>query len=178
MEKEIFTKEKCKIDLMATLKHEFLNHLIYVIPYSVLANFVAALLYYYRPGKANPILFYVTIPITIILICWLIYDLISKIYMISNEKFTIVKDKLVNTGYGERFLNTRLDSLHYLCFYNYGKYYLAFDYYKWSKNYCNYCGRVLHNRSVIGDEFYIVSYNKSTIPKVVYNTKIFEFKDE
>ena len=110
-------------------------------------------------------------------------DYIIKCIRLKKGKYYLLKDSLIgNSQYN--LLHERAffhffalhNAPHNLNFKCYGWYRIPYgENYSWSSKH-NMMESSVYNCSNIGDEFYIVSFNKKKIA-LVYNTKLFEFKD-
>ncbi len=98
-------------------------------------------------------------------------------------KFTIVQDTLVDKIQNARISATdhRARSMRDLLIFSvYGKCFLLYKlYYKWSRLY-SMRPREVFDDSYIGDTFYLVIFDgdRKKKPVMVYNTKMFELKEE
>lgn len=123
----------------------------------------------------------------IVLYVWFLIDFIAKYIRLKKGNCFVLKDELIGTSHRsllERLFDYYMWGMLFLFFkasYNlnfkcYGWYIIPNgENYSWSKMH-NMMGKSVYNSSNVGDEFYIVSFDKKKIA-LVYNTKFFEFKD-
>lgn len=195
MQKEILTKEKCKIDLMEATKDSLV--LWVELPILIAIIFVLlemlAWLQFGNTGAprwsfpAATVLLSI-LPLSMAAVLFFRYRKNAKRRRkIQDGAFRIEQAVLIRsrqdadapTEIGDR--GGRYDhGRDLLEFSGGGRYTIRImDYYKWSKL-CPMSADGVFNTALIGDTFYLVIYNGDgeTQPAMVYNTKLFELKEE
>ena len=184
MKKQVLTKEKIKNEVRYQALREIVMGM--VIPILILVLiFILKLLDsdLVTSGAISSDKFGLTAIIILLSILFLIFVFVivknlNQIFSVQNNKFQIVKDRLINSksGVGPVPSTTITFYRPYKLYFsaNKRKYNIpSGKNYKWSKEFCMQDYNVF-NSSTIGDEFYLVIINNKTIASV-YNTKFFDF---
>lgn len=184
MKKQVLTKEKIKNEVRYQALREIVMGM--VIPILILVLiFILKLLDsdLVTSGAISSDKFGLTAIIILLSILFLIFVFVivknlNQIFSVQNNKFQIVKDRLINSksGVGPVPSTTITFYQPYKLYFsaNKRKYNIpSGKNYKWSKEFCMQDYNVF-NSSTIGDEFYLVIINNKTIASV-YNTKFFDF---
>ena len=89
----------------------------------------------------------------------------------------IVKDRLINTEFKDKYSRKVRDERYHLEFSQYGNYVIPAENYKWSSTF-SMSAEGVYNYANSGDEFYLV-LSKPHTGKILfaYNTKMFEFEN-
>lgn len=181
--KEILTKDKIKLDLMVLLKREQMQSIWILVLMPILLFLSVFLIINIRsyPWERIEYILY-----SILAIVGLIHSvvLLRKVIIgkrrVKNAEFDVEEDTLVDSTLDARTSRSPNIDRHLLQFARCGEYYIPYGTnYNWSKDYYM-SDRGVFNTSLNGDSFYIVTYqkDKKRKPIIVYNTKLFELRDE
>ncbi len=176
--KEILTKGKCKIDL-TDLNRNKLILLPISLPLAVLTGMFSVLIYNLTKSTLFTWLVWL-VPVSFLL--WYVCSFLFTRNMIQTEAFTVTQDELLyidrvrhrsTRRYGPRYYYVEV--LHFSSF---GIFESPSPIYSWSETMKMGAERLIETSSS-GDTFYVVTYNRGKRkPMMVYNTRLFEWKEE
>ncbi len=183
--KEILTKEIIKKEV----RYQAIREIAMAMVLPVLILFLILILKLLdsdlvTSGAISSDKFGLTVIIVLLSILFLIFIFVvaknlNKIFSVQNDKYQIVKDRLINS----QSVSGPVPSTS-VSFYRPYRLYFSIKKrkynipsgknYKWSKDFCMYDYNVF-NSSTVGDEFYLIIANNKVL--YVYNSKFFEIKD-
>lgn len=181
MIKDILTTEIIKSDY----KKEFRSSIKIVIILSIVFVLLSLLIIYLFSHLKNTLLFLEILMLSpamvFAFICLaVIFDSYKDYITINREQFKIVTDEIIGYQEKETYISSPFLSSfshpYILEFKSYGNYWIpARENYTKSRNY-SLTDKDVFNYTTVGDTFYLVIIKKRKI-LLVYNTKLFEFKE-
>lgn len=99
---------------------------------------------------------------------------------IKNGNFTVITDKLVDEKQNEPRTEMTFHKGRYVSYLEFGcndRWELEGSYYTWSKLY-RMSDSGICNTSLVGDEFYLVLYNKNNKILMAYNSRFFDYQKQ
>lgn len=172
VQKETVTDDLIKKDILHLLRsdgHEVVNVILSVVCIAVAAFFTIFTPYAW---------FLLLIPASVFAIIYINRYRLKR--DIKNGNFTVITDKLVDEKQNEPRTEMTFYKGRYVSYLEFGcndRWELEGSYYTWSKLY-RMSDSGICNTSLVGDEFYLVLYNKNNKILMAYNSRFFDYQKQ